>query len=378
VIKRSTDRGFSWSDVFSRYGTSGMTEFRQFGVAPSDPERIYGTALVDGRSTILRSTDCGAHWQERQQIAVPFFYNAVAVWAGDPDLIYLGTNNGRVFVSYDGGVTVQECGELPDLVEIRRLIVSANGSVIHAATPVGVYRSDNSGADWVPASDGMDCLAVADLEMDPNGSTLWAASVVQDPGPHVYYLHLGASEWTAANEGLPTGATVHSLSFDASRYLHAGTSVGVYTRDVREEGQVSADATYPNWGRKLVREPNTDNFHVAYTNGDMTFYSQSTDGGETWSAAEPIGLGKYPALIVTMRPGGMELVPWVVYVTPEGSIMRAIRLAPGLWDQAVAWLGSGEARAGAPSMASDVIGTMDALAQVVFPVYNGDPPQENY
>jgi|GEM_PF-2125548 len=374
VIKRSTDRGFSWCDVFSRYGTSGMTEFRQFGVAPSDPKRIYGTARVDGRTTILRSTDCGGHWQETQQIAAPFFYNAVAVWAGDPDVIYLGTNDGRVFVSYDGGMTVNECGELPDPVEIRRLTVSANGVVIYAATLVGVYRSDNSGVDWVPASDGMDCLAVADLVMDPNGSTLWAASAVQDPGPHVYYLHLGTSEWTAANEGLPTGATVYSLSFDSGRYLHAGTSVGVYTRDVREEGQVSADATYPNWGRKLVREPNTDNFHVAYTNGDMTFYSQSTDGGETWSVAEPIGLGKYPAIILTQAP----LVPWVVYLTPEGSIMRARRMAPGVWDQAVVWLGSEQARAGAPSLASDVVGMGDAVAQAVFPVYNGDPPVQNY
>jgi len=140
------------------------------------------------------------------------------------------------------------------------------------------------------------------------------------------------------------------------------------------------DMTYPNSGRKLVREPNTLNFHIAYTVGSITLYSQSTNGGANWSVPETIGLGKYPAIILdsASTPGGMGLVPWVVYVTPEGSIMRAVRFDAGQWVQDTVWHGSEQARAGAPSLASDVTGTVDALAQVVFPVYNGDPPTENY
>jgi len=73
----------------------------------------------------------------------------------------------------------------------------------------------------------------------------------------------------------------------------------------------------------------------------------------------------------------MGIVPWVVYVTPEGSIMRAVRYE-GQWNQVVVFPGSEQARAGAPSLATDAVGTPDALAQVVFPVYDGDPPTENY
>jgi len=147
-------------------------------------------------------------------------------------------------------------------------------------------------------------------------------------------------------------------------------------------GLLSGDpnATYPNWGRKLAREPNTDNFHVVCTDGDMAFYSQSTDGGETWSAAEPIGNGKYAAIILNPNPapGGDGLVPWVTYLTPAGSIMRAIRVAPGTWDQAVVFLGSAGNSAGAPSLAPASTTVLEPTAYVAYPVYGGDPPTDNF
>jgi photosystem II stability/assembly factor-like uncharacterized protein len=110
-------------------------------------------------------------------------------------------------------------------------------------------------------------------------------------------------------------------------------------------------ATFPNWGRKLVREPNTDNYHVVFTESDTVFYSYSADGGATWSIPETVGPGMYPAVALNVQVGD-GLVPWVVYLTRDGCIRRAIRVAPGTWDEAVVFDGDGvDVRAGAPSLA---------------------------
>ncbi|MCX6844719.1 MAG: T9SS type A sorting domain-containing protein, partial [candidate division WOR-3 bacterium] len=142
------------------------------------------------------------------------------------------------------------------------------------------------------------------------------------------------------------------------------------------------NATYPNWGRKFVREPNTDNFHVAFTSGDTTFYSRSTDGGASWSAAEPIGAGTSPAIALNAAIGGGEPVPWVAYLTSGGSIMRAIRDvpgSPGIWNKAVVFQGGPGASAGAPSLAVPAISSSQfPEAFVTYPVCLGTQPTNHF
>ncbi|MBM3332901.1 hypothetical protein FJY68_13810 [candidate division WOR-3 bacterium] len=139
-------------------------------------------------------------------------------------------------------------------------------------------------------------------------------------------------------------------------------------------------ATYPNSGRKLMRAPNTDNFHVVFNSGDTVLYSQSTDDGATWSGPEMVGLGKYPAITLNEVVGGNPQSPWIVYQTLDGSIMRAIRIAPtGGWDLAVVFPSGGGVSAGAPSIAADVVASSpSAISYVAYPVYTSTVPPFNY
>jgi photosystem II stability/assembly factor-like uncharacterized protein len=376
-IIRSTDRGYSWGAV---YGSSeGNADFYQFGVAPSDPERIYGATVIDGDPRILRSDHCGADesWYEPEQTTHYYSYNAVAVSPDDRDLVYFGCRDGQVVKSQDGGFSVTSLGRLSNLhdIEIRRLVLGA-GLVMYAATDSGVYKSNNAGLNWTLASTNLTQRNLVDLVMDPNGSALWTTSCGPTVGPHVYVSYDGAASWTLENDNLPSQSSVYSLSFDNdSNYLHAGTSAGVYTLKVHE-GKVGPLATYPNWGKKLVRDADNDILHVVYTGDSTVFYKQSTDGGETWSEPEPVGYGMDPAMVLNVGSGA--LTPWVVYLTPDSSIMRAVRTDPGVWDIASVFTATGTAKAGAPSVAAGVAMAPYLTAYVVYPVYSGYPTRFNY
>jgi len=128
----------------------------------------------------------------------------------------------------------------------------------------------------------------------------------------------------------------------------------------------TSEMTYPNWSRKLVRDPYTGRLHVVYTDKDSVFYTLSTDAGLNWSTAEPIGAGAYPSVV--LNAGAAGLGPWVAYVTSDGSIERAIRNAQGTWDKGTIFQSTAGARAGAPSLAADVSPIDCPNAGVAYPV----------
>ncbi len=137
--------------------------------------------------------------------------------------------------------------------------------------------------------------------------------------------------------------------------------------------------TYPNWGRKLVRDPgDASKLHVVYTARDSVFYTQSTDAGDSWSTAEPIGAGAYPAVGLPEAALGQ---PWVVYLASDGSIVRAIRnaaeFAP-VWGTDTVFQSTDSSRAGAPSLAADVSLIILANAGVTYPVYVDGSPTQSY
>lgn len=64
-----------------------------------------------------------------------------------------------------------------------------------------------------------------------------------------------------------------------------------------------------NGNRHLVREPNTLNLHLVYTDQGHVLYRNSSDGGDNWSACDIIGNGAYPA--ITLDIWGYPCVTWV-------------------------------------------------------------------
>jgi hypothetical protein len=63
-----------------------------------------------------------------------------------------------------------------------------------------------------------------------------------------------------------------------------------------------------NGNRHLVREPNTNKFHLVYTHNGHVYYRNSTDGGQNWSMCEDVGAGSYPC--IALGPLNAPAVTW--------------------------------------------------------------------
>ncbi len=75
------------------------------------------------------------------------------------------------------------------------------------------------------------------------------------------------------------------------------------------------DATYPNQGRHIVRDPLNSRLHVCWQRGGEIYYSFSDNDGADWAAEERIdpnvGNTFYPAVAVDKYSR-----PWIVGVSP--------------------------------------------------------------
>jgi photosystem II stability/assembly factor-like uncharacterized protein len=373
-IQCSTDRGYTWS---TRYAGAG--EINGLACAQSNASYIYAVGNSGADYKVLRSTDIGWSWNSTLPIA--YSLNCVAVDRNYPAIIYVGCLNGDFAQSTDGGTNFDWRAPVSSSpVNVLAVKPGPSSTSIYAGTPQGVFRTTNQGTSWSQPSLQFD---VKDLAVDPqNPDRLWASATDLSGVDHIYASFDDAASWAEMSEGLPAGVQTNGLCLKAGTTpqdpcsLYIATSVGVYRRELTFLASRNPNATAPNSGRKIVREPNTQNFHIVYTSTDSIFYSYSGDGGQTWSAAEFIDRGFSPAVVLNPPQSMIGYVPWVAYVKNNSTVWRAIRLAPSLWNFAQVFAGSAATQVGGLALASASLSMLDPMAYVTYSVTDpGSPPQ---
>ncbi|MBL8299735.1 MAG: hypothetical protein JNN30_15470 [Rhodanobacteraceae bacterium] len=128
-------------------------------------------------------------------------------------VIFTGSNNGRVFRSIDGGLSFTEVDALPAvipqyvsdiLVDPRNPnIVYQSRSAFNGSLPArNVRKSIDGGSTWTDSSTGLPDVPVNALAFDPVvPNTIWAGT---DVG--AFLSSDGGSTWIPYNEGLPNVA----------------------------------------------------------------------------------------------------------------------------------------------------------------------------
>jgi photosystem II stability/assembly factor-like uncharacterized protein len=186
-----------------------------FIISPHDPNIIY-----HGMQFLFRSLDQGNTWE---QISPDLTYNTASEMGDIPyhtlttvsesplkyGLIYVGTDDGKVQVTRDGGKYWQEIMEgLPYQKWISRIVASGfemgtvymtqNGKRDDDFAPY-VWKSTNYGKTWVDISKGIPVGPVNVIREDPkNRNILYVGT---DGG--VYVTTDGAKTWNALGAGLP-------------------------------------------------------------------------------------------------------------------------------------------------------------------------------
>lgn len=131
-LMRSTDLGKTWKTLdlpSAQAGISdGMTD-------PGDPKTVV---VCTARGGIFLSTDAGKTWRSITAPCTPSF---IELQRGDPNTFYLGSHDGDVLRTRDGGKAFERLGDPIPLGHVRGLAISpADGAVYAATQGVGVYR----------------------------------------------------------------------------------------------------------------------------------------------------------------------------------------------------------------------------------------------
>jgi len=322
-----------------------------FGFAPitllsmdtHDPSTLYAVARVHGPrlfrgfhgalvSTVVdelfRSQDGGSTWQPITTPTVDtqgnfFFVSALVVDPQIPGTLYAAAGGqfqdvglievAAVFKSADQGQTwakvYDESNDPSSIVIDHGTSSTVYLGAFSAATPVGVFKTLDGGADWLDVSPpGFDACKV--LGIDPSkASVLYAGGCIT---PLFRSTDAGAS-WTAIGDGLSTDdAPLTSFAIAPSRptTIYAGTSFsGVLRSFDSGEHWVSAASGMGSAVNLLALAVDPRSFSLVYAGtgagfpGALAGLFKTSNAGASW---EPIGFENVSVNSIVIDPSSPD------------------------------------------------------------------------
>lgn len=227
-------------------------------VRPDNSQVVYAAYMAGG---LWKTTNGGASWNRLTDPESANYVSSVALWEGDPDVVFLGLGapgfsmelERGVLKSVDGGASWEAIGPVSPRAEgIYRIAVSPTDvNHILIATEDAVFRTVDGGASW------------QEVFAFPNSTNWWdnLPDLVMHPTD-------GDIAWAA-----------HS-KIGVAKTIDGGLSWKLVNQGVLE-------------GRAIVLAVSPSNPQRAYAqrekpDGTRVDVYRSDDGGETWTLAGPI------------------------------------------------------------------------------------------
>lgn len=375
-------------------------------VVTSSPQQTE-VAFAAAGTTIYRTGDGGATWQEAGQLTSPA--RSLVVTAGDSPLLLAGTATAGVFRSFDGGATWQAANDGLGMTPGAILEVNALGAdpqdprIVYAATgyrlgtstirftPAALLVSVDSGATWLP-------LAALPL----NGPRYTELAAVAGRPLTVQAIADEISSTTYGVDGAVLTALLETGDVSAARQAAAARALGLLddasavpallTAAQSGEPQV-ANAAVEALGTLqaedaiatlsvLLAEPRTASsssvanalaaigtpealapLYAALTSDDLT-----PDRHAAMSALEQLGSAAVPGLLKltgsespVVQRNAVEMLGWIADPAATDALAAALQASdPGVRSQA-AWA-LGETLTGAAEPGDTALAAQQALA----------------
>ena len=176
-VWRTQNGGTAWDSLSSDL-TFGAGVLRSLSVANGAPNTIY----VGTNNGLLWVTTDAVNWNLRQTGLPTQPINDVMIKPTDPLTAYICSDTpggGRVWRTADAGVSWTDVsGDLPSTLRGLCLEVDWNTSppVLYLGTDYGIYRSADGGAHWTNENSGLPSLSIYDLKLSASGSSIVAAT----------------------------------------------------------------------------------------------------------------------------------------------------------------------------------------------------------
>ncbi|HKZ54852.1 MAG TPA: SBBP repeat-containing protein [Anaerolineales bacterium] len=228
-VFKSLDGGLHWMDASQGLAAGSFSPTVWVLAIQPQPNRLFAGTSAGA----FTSTDGGSSWQPvGPGLPRPYQVRSLAFDAVDPAIVYAGTENaqdtGGVYQSSNGGASWSPLlwKLTGSSVTVQALAVSPqDGDELYAATTIGLFRSEDRGASWARADEGLRSHQLTALEMTPEG--LWVGA--QRDGADVFVVKLdptGTSLLYATYLGGRADDRAWDLAVDAAgnAYVSGATS----------------------------------------------------------------------------------------------------------------------------------------------------------
>ncbi len=318
---KTLNGGILWTPIAPELA---QEDILALAVDSASPRRIYAGTQNQG---LWESPDGGASWHRLETtIPAPGAVGTLTFAPADGGTaLFAGVAGSGGYLSFDQGLTWTPLEIAQGVDTITSWAVSPEIPIaVYTGTNLGVYKTTDTGATWVPCDTGRQGTA-AELAADPvHPGTLYAGG---DAG--LFKTVNGGGTWQASGTGLNAGS-VSALAIDPFNpaFLLAGvvnfspqdfelyrsTDSGANWHAVSKNHipyAIVYDPLQPSKAHALMRE-------YAYGPGSVSWGSVylSTDGGETWALANqpPIQCEWLQALVPSpVTPGELFLMGWGSY-----------------------------------------------------------------
>jgi photosystem II stability/assembly factor-like uncharacterized protein len=293
-LYKSLDGGISWVTVSSPipYPTTIAA-----GAAS-------GFVYTGGVGSFCRSADSTATWTCSPFPRFPI--RIVEVPGDGPGAAprILAVTQGGVYVSRDGGATwARAVGDLGPVGYVAALASDASGSLVLSGTETQVFRSQDRGDSWTPASAGLHSSSINALALDPDDpSTVWAAAGGFEGSPKSGLFRSAdrGLSWSLGNG--PAGSpSIGALAIGPGHpsTLYAGGSA-VHRSD--DDGEHWTSSTLPGGHSvaALAVDPGSPERVWAVSTGGLF---RSDDGARSWTSPPAVAQEIYCILFDGKRPG---------------------------------------------------------------------------
>ncbi|MEJ2103225.1 MAG: T9SS type A sorting domain-containing protein [Ignavibacteriaceae bacterium] len=264
---RSTDGGNNFN--YGLNGVSGSDRFNwstPFIIDPSNPAKLYL-----GSNRLYRSTNRAVSWTPispdltNGQPSGNQVYGTITTIASAPsdtNVVYVGTDDGNVWVTLDGGANWTNISNPLPVRWVTRVTVDPNNAMTAYDTLSGyrydeylphVFRTTDAGTTWQTISSNLPDAPINDIIVDPD-STL-RLYIATDVG--VFVSDSLGNNWNYLGENLPNSPvtdlvlhnptrTLIAASFGRSMYSIDLTSITSVKNEIESVRDFVLYQNYPN------------------------------------------------------------------------------------------------------------------------------------
>jgi photosystem II stability/assembly factor-like uncharacterized protein len=258
-------------------------DVRVITVDPKDKNRLFVSTL-DG--SLHNSTDGGRTWRLLANLNKPqLVLDQLLIDSRDSNVIYTSGHRhkdpGGFFMTKDGGATWKESKDLRKASIHAMVQSSKNPNLILVGTTEGVWKSENSGEDWIKIeSPTMPIPAIDSLAIDPrDDNTIYAGTWWR-----AYKTTDGGKSWRLIKNGMIDDSDVFAITVNPRNPDHivASACSGIYESFNKGElwKKIQGIPSQSRRTRDILQHPSVPGtVYAATTEG----FWMTVNGGKSWA-----------------------------------------------------------------------------------------------